>query len=59
MSIKKPVKVRLDDEIVVVGDMCSTIDISAATLTKLVESVDMQNDGCAHCKGKYKWPLMK
>ena len=52
MSIKKPVKVMLDDEIVVVGDMCSTIDISAATLTKLVESVDMQNDGCAHCKGE-------
>ena len=42
----------LDDEIVVVGDMCGTIDISAATLTKLVKSVDMQNDGCAHCKGE-------
>ena len=52
MSIKKPVKVMLDDEIVVVGDTCSIVDINAATLTKLVESVDMQNDGCAHCKGE-------
>ena len=59
MSIKKPVKVMLDDEIVVVGDTCSIIDINAATLTKLFESVDMQNNGCAHCKGKYKWLLMK
>lgn len=52
MDTEKPVKVMLDDEIVVVGDVCSTIDISAATLTKLVESVDMQNDGCAYCKGE-------
>ena len=42
----------LDDEIVVVGDTCSIIDINAVILTKLVESVDMQNDGCAHCKGE-------
>ena len=40
----------LDDEIVVVGDTCSIVDINAATLIKLAEAADVKNDGCAHCK---------
>jgi len=40
----KPVKVALDSAVMVVGDARSAIDVSAATLTDMVESVKTVND---------------
>lgn len=39
MDIEKPVKVALDSAVMVVGDACGTVDVSAATLTDMVEMV--------------------
>lgn len=43
MDIEKPVKVALDGAVIVV-DTHEPIDISAATLTEMVESVKIVND---------------
>ena len=44
MDIEKPVKVALDSAVMVVGGARGTIDVSAATLTDMVESVKTVND---------------
>jgi hypothetical protein len=44
MDIEKPVKVALDSAVMVVGGARGTIDVSAATLTDMVESVKAVND---------------